>query len=151
VVFALAIGCAGKAHGPGSEGDSGPDGVVDARVPDGFPANCVPFSPLRLPDASPDTCLVSAADLVCQTNEDCEPYFRRGCAICGVFSVIGLNKSNTVQCPAPPCAPPSQPVPPCVDSGFTTQSCQFVASYTDIAVACVNQQCMTYAASAGSE
>jgi type I site-specific restriction endonuclease len=40
---------------------------------------------------------------------------------------------------------------PCVDSGFTTQDCQFVSSFQQIAVACVNQQCMTYAGDAGAE
>jgi hypothetical protein len=131
--------------------DSGPNGLGDARVSGTSPASCVPFAHLMLPDAAPGMCLVTPADVACEASDDCEPNYVRGCAICGVFSVYGLSKVNTLSCPPPPCAPPPQPVPPCVDSGFTTQDCRFVVSYEDIAVACVDGQCMTYAADAGSE
>lgn len=127
------------------------DADLEAETPSAVPTMCVPFAPLRLPEAASEASLAAAASVACSTSTDCEPRYCRGCAICGVFPVVGLNKMHALSCVPPPCAPPPQPVPPCVDSGFTTQDCQFVATFQQIAVACVNQQCMTYAADAGSE
>jgi hypothetical protein len=137
----------GMANGAGS----GTDAAFDAETPREIPTTCVPFALLRQPDAASEAGRVLAADVGCTTSEDCEPHYCRGCAICGVFLVAGLSKTNTVECPDLPCEVPfPQPVP-CVDSGFTTQDCQFVSSFQQIAVACVNQQCMTYAGDAGAE
>ncbi|MGO9836471.1 MAG: hypothetical protein ACLP1X_19905 [Polyangiaceae bacterium] len=146
------IACGGSTTSGAADGAaSGNDAAFDAESPGEIPTTCVPFAPLRLPDAASEAGRALAADVACTTSEDCEPHYCRGCAICGVFLVVGLSKTNTVECVSLPCAPPPQPVPPCVDSGFTTQDCQFVSSFQQIAIACVNQQCMTYAGDAGSE
>jgi hypothetical protein len=139
LLLGLALGCGESTH-------TAPDGGDEASSP-----RCVPFARLLLPDAEPNTCAFSPADIACTTDDDCKPYYVRGCSSCGVFAVVGQSQMNTVNCPVPPCVPPSQPVPPCVDAGYTTQSCQFVSHYSDVAAACVNGQCMTYAVDGGSE
>jgi hypothetical protein len=119
LLFALAVGC-GKAQAVSDDGgvidsmpsDSGSDGLGDARVSGTSPACCVPLTHLMLPDAAPGMCLVTPADVACEASDDCEPNYVRGCAICGVFSVYGLSKLNTLDCPPPPCEAPPQPVPP---------------------------------------
>jgi hypothetical protein len=96
----------------------------------------------------PDTCAVGVNDVTCVASDDCRTFYRPGCALCGVFEIYGLSKTNTVRCNAPLCPPPAYQ-PPCVDAGFKTQDCAFVPNYLDVGVVCVKGQCMTVAIDGG--
>ncbi len=132
---------------PGSSGSSGSSsgggsaGPVDAVAPGAFPPSCAGYAPLVLqPDAAPDTCAFTPADVACTESGDCVPYTRLGCSC--IDAVYGVTRSNMVRCAAPPCPPPPEG---CPASGFVTQSCQVVNDLSQVAVACVNGQCKTYA------
>jgi len=63
----------------------------------------------------------------------------------------GVSTMNTVTCPVEACPPgPMCPVD-ATTYVATQQDCRFVANQQDVAVACVNGQCTTYAVDAGSE
>jgi hypothetical protein len=114
--------------------------AFDAAVPDAFPADCGVLTLMLRPDAAPNTCAFTPADVACDASDDCVPYTVPNCGC--VDGVYGLNKMGTVRCIAPPCPPP---LDGCSVSGFETQDCQVVATQQHVAVACVNHQCMTYA------
>ncbi len=117
--------------------DSGTDASFDALTPDAF-ADCA-WSLVLDPDAAPNTCAVTPADVACNTNADCTSFVRNMCS-CPV-PIYGVNTANTVLCIPPPCVllPPG-------DGGcqgpYETQDCKVTQN---VAVACVNHQCMTYA------
>lgn len=164
-LLALALGCGGKTQsgaktamgssgsatsstsnrGSSSSGwanDAGVSGTFDAEIPDAFPASCGgQFTLVLDPDAATNTCAFSPADVACGADADCTAYLVVGCGC--IDPVWGVNKANTVRCPAPPCPPPSATCPSDA-SGFRAQDCQLVATQQDLSVACVNHQCMTF-------
>jgi hypothetical protein len=126
--------------------DAGDAAIFDAEVPDAFPASCA--IALR-PDAAPHTCAFTPADVFCNMDADCFAFEVVGC--CG-STVVGVNKTSTASCPAPPCVPPDQDAD--CPGGWMTQDCRlvpnspyarFVEGGATVAVACVDHQCMTYA------
>jgi hypothetical protein len=141
----------GAGSDSGSDGTAG--GAFDAEIPDAFPESCGQFTFALNPDAAPHTCAFTPADVACNRNADCEWYIAVGC---GCFQpVYGVNKVRTAACSPPPCPPPLAGCPEDASGGYLTQDCQlvdnspysrFIDSGTTVAVACVNHQCMTYAA-----
>jgi hypothetical protein len=130
--------------GSGSGSEGGSAGNLDAEIPDAFPVSCAQFTFVLQPDAAPNTCAVSPADVACNTNSDCSTYVW-GCGC--IEEVYGVNTSSTVRCTWPPC-----PLCSSADaSGYYTEDCKLVSELQNVAVACVNGQCMTYAPDAGSE
>ena len=134
-----------SSSGGGADADA-PDalpetgGAVDAAVPDGLPADCGELTLMLRPDAAPNTCAFTPADVACDTSDNCFAYTMIGCGC--IDGIYGLNKAETVRCIPPPCPPP---INGCTVSGFETQDCQVVATQQDVAVACVNHECVTYA------
>jgi hypothetical protein len=78
-VNASSGGSSGRGDGSGSAGEGGPsgdgdadevgdawaEGTLDAEIPDAFPASCPQFGFAIEPDAAPDTCAFTQADVVC--------------------------------------------------------------------------------------
>jgi hypothetical protein len=95
-------------------------------------------------DAAPRTCAFTPADVACDSDSDCTVYQVVGC---GCFdAVVGVNASSTAQCLPPPCPPPMSNQCSPYGSGLTTQTCENVSQLSDVAVACVQHVCATYAA-----
>ncbi len=119
--------------------------AFDAAVPDAFPADCGVLTLVLRPDAAPNTCAFTPADVACDASTDCIPYTVTQCGC--VDGVYGLNTTNMVKCVAPPCAPPPPGSAGCQpdNSGFEAQDCRLAADLQQVAVACVDHQCMTYA------
>ena len=115
-------------------------GAVDAAVPDAFPADCGEVTLVLRPDAAPNTCAFTPADVACNTGTDCNSYLVNGCGC--IEPLYGVNTASTAKCEPPPCPPP---LGGCPASGFETQDCKVVTDSQHVAVACVNHQCMTYA------
>jgi hypothetical protein len=115
--------------------------TFDAEIPDGFPTRCGQVSFVLTPDAAPKTCAISPADIACNTLADCTSYAVDVSCDC-VIPVYGINKTNAVRCSPEPCPPPATG---CSVSGYQTQDCRLVTSWPDVAVDCVNHQCLTYA------
>jgi hypothetical protein len=145
-----ASGAAGSGSDSGSEGGTGD--ILDAEIPDAFPATCTEYT-FSL-DAAADTCGFTPADVACNSNADCTTYVKIGC---GCFDpVYGVNTTNTVRCVAPPCGVPLNAdggiyTCPADTSGLYTQDCRFVPDSLSVAAVCVNHQCLTYAVAPGSE
>jgi hypothetical protein len=167
------LGCGGRANGStvstdsgsssglsiGSGSDAASDGglgdIVDAETPDAIPVTCAAFSFVLEPDAAANMCAFTPADVECNSNADCTTYVKNDG--CGCFDPIyGVNTKNTVRCYAPPCGVQLNPdggiyMCPADASGLYTQDCEFVPDSLSVAVACVSHQCLTYAATPGSE
>jgi hypothetical protein len=126
-----------------SRGDAGTAGTFDAETPDAFPASCAHYPLLLDPDAAPNTCAFTPADVACDANADCTQYVVTHCG-CGVDPVYGVNTANTIGCAPSQCPPPQGG---CSDDpfGLYTQDCQVVPHSQNVAVACVNHQCTTFA------
>jgi hypothetical protein len=154
-LFILALGCGGKAQagsgdgggsgssgssGGGSGSSSGSGGIVAAEIPDAFPVRCAQYTFVLDPDAAANTCAFTPADVACSTNADCTTYVDVQCSC--ISPIYGVSTSSTARCTPPPC-----PQSDCSSgaSGFYTQDCQLVPNQQDVAVACVDHQCMTYA------
>lgn len=177
VLAILVVGCGGRASGTrasgsgtesgssagakiaggsasGSESGNEDGNILDAEVPDAFPATCTQYTFVLEPDAAANMCAFTPADVACNSNSDCTTYVKVGC---GCFDPIyGVNTKNTVKCFAPPCgaqldADGGLYTCPSDVSGLYTQACQFVPDSLSVAVACINHQCLTYAATPGSE
>jgi hypothetical protein len=135
-------GGSGSSSGGGasSGSDAGADAAFDADVPDAFPANCGQYTLVIRPDAAPNACAFTPADVACNTSTDCTSYLVNGCGC--IEPLYGVNTASTVKCEPPPC-----PREDCQAdaSGFETQDCKLVQGSNQAAVACVNHQCMTYA------
>jgi hypothetical protein len=126
-----------------SVGDAANDPIPDASIPDAFPASCDGGFTLRLfADASPHTCQLEPSEVACETSTDCSPFEILSCCW---RAAVGVNKTNTASCPAPPCAPPQPGGPPCDDTSIETEDCQSAPDLQHVAVACVDHRCMTYA------
>lgn len=159
VLVALAVGCGSgnqvgsdNGRGDGSVADgtvnaadaetsTGGDGagIGDAGVSDAVLTICGQCT--LVPDAAPHTCALFQPDVVCDKDTDCTVcvWITCGC----IDMVYGLNVASTMRCPPPPpCA--VLPGDECSASGLETQNCQLVNHVTDVAVACVNHQCLTY-------
>jgi hypothetical protein len=133
-------GSGGGADADTPDALTGSGEALDAAVPDAFPADCGVLTLTLRPDAAPNTCAFTPADVACDTSDDCIPYTLVSCGC--IDGVYGLNKTNAVRCIPPPCPPP---INGCPVSGLETQDCQVVATQQDVAVTCANHQCMTYA------
>jgi hypothetical protein len=142
----------GSGSGAGSGSDFGTGDTLDADIPDAFPVTCAQYTFALDPDAAAEMCAFTPADVECNSTTDCTSYVKVGC---GCFSpVYGVNNKNTVKCFAPPCigqisADGGIYTCPADTFGLYTQDCQFVADSQNVAVACVNHQCLTYAAVRG--
>lgn len=98
------------------------------------------------PDAAPDTCSFTPTDVACNANEDCTVYVKANCSC--VKAAFGVNTASTAYCSGDlPCPPPEPGTPGCVSdaSGLGTQDCKLVPGLQQVAVACVNHRCLTYA------
>jgi hypothetical protein len=149
-------GSSGHSSVSGSNGGTG-DGL-DAEVPDAFPVTCAQYTFALDPDAPANTCAITLADVACNSNADCTSYRPPGCGciepVYGVNTTYGVNVKGTALCPPPPCAPQTNAdgglyTCPVDASGPYTEDCQFVPGSQSVAVACVNHQCLTYAAGGG--
>jgi hypothetical protein len=116
-------------------GSGPPDAAIPSSCP-GYPS--IPFEP----DAAPDTCALTPADVACTETSDCVIYTLGTCGC--VTPVYGVNRSSAVRCVYN--CPPPPPPPGCPSEGRVTQTCQVVDDPTEVEVACVNGQCVTYAA-----
>lgn len=133
---------AGSLDGAATDGGLADATALDAQVPDAFPESCDGWAPLVIrADAAPNTCAFRPQDVWCDASTECVPYTLVRCSC--FDSVYGVNKENTVRCPPPPCPPP-QP-PGCTTGGLVTQDCNIVTGSQQVAAACVDHQCMTYA------
>jgi len=93
------------------------------------------------PDAAPETCHFTPADVACDATSDCTVYVVQGCSC--VAPVVGVNMGSTARCPPLPCPPPP-PGGGCPQSGLVTQDCKVVPSTDDVEVSCVGHQCKTF-------
>jgi hypothetical protein len=117
--------------------------ITDASIPDAFPASCDGGFTLRLfPDASPHTCEFAPSGVACETRLDCSLFEIPSCCW---RAAVGVNKTNTASCPAPPCVPPQPGGPACDDTRIETDDCRSAPDVQHVAVACVDHKCMTYA------
>lgn len=131
-----------------SGGDGGAGGTFDAEIPDAFPESCGQFKFALDPDAAPNTCAFTPADVACNTSTDCNSYGVNGCGC--IEPLYGVNEASTAKCIPPPCPPPLNGCRADA-SGYGTQDCKLAPDLQHVAVACVNHQCMTYAVTVGSE
>jgi hypothetical protein len=115
---------------------------LDAAAPDPFDASCGSLALSLDPDATPNTCEVSPADVACNAAADCTVFQVGHCCFSNLY---GVNTASTARCPLPPCAPPSQP---CGTTGYVTEDCSDVPSLSDVGVACIDHRCRTFAATA---
>jgi hypothetical protein len=128
--------------------DSGSDTQLDAG--NGAPTDaCLRFLPTidaaperSAPDApAPLSCAFAPSDLAYNTAADCVVVALTGCG-CWALA-IGANKTNTYNCPPPPCPP----FGPCgADSGLVAQDCQLAPSGAGLSVVCIDDRCSTYVA-----
>jgi hypothetical protein len=155
IALAWALGCGGReSAGSGSDSGGGTGGILDAEIPDAFPATCTEYTFSLDPDAAADTCAFTPADVACNSNADCTTSVKVGCGC--LDPVYGVNTTSTARCVAPPCgvslnADGGIYTCPADRSGLYTQDCQFVPDSLSVAVACVNNECITFAAAPGSE
>jgi hypothetical protein len=96
---------------------------------------------VRLPSntgGAPYNCEVKPADVACNAGSDCVAYPAGQCAC--VAPAFGVNAACGLSCPPPPCPPHACPV-----TGFLTQDCQLVSNLANVAVDCIDHQCLTRA------
>jgi hypothetical protein len=125
------------ADGPASGGRCGVPGIEDAAE-----IRCADAGTFALyTGGAPYNCEVKPADVACNTTSDCVAYPTDECA-CVAFA-YGVNAACGLACTPPPCPPHACPV-----TGFLTQDCQLVSSLENVAVDCVDHQCLTRAVAA---
>ncbi|MGD0676075.1 MAG: hypothetical protein ABSC94_11685 [Polyangiaceae bacterium] len=136
----------GGSTGESSSGSRQSSSVpLDAGLADAHSATCTGYAFEIELDAAPNTCAFTAADVACNTNADCTTYVKSGCGCAD--PVYGVNQASTALCIAPPCVAPRTTCDADA-SGLYTQDCQFVSDLPNVSVACVDHQCLTYAAGA---
>lgn len=135
-LIAFAVGCSGKTEVTPGGGDDG------SSSSDAFPASCGPNAFVLRPDAAPNTCAFTPADVACNTNADCSTYTPVSCGCSN--AVWGVNKTNTVRCIPPPCPPPMTDCEPDA-SGLYTEDCQLVPFNHAVVAACVDHRCLSFA------
>jgi hypothetical protein len=178
VLLAVAIGCGGKAQSVADSGDGSASSGVDGSSGGGIPSvvtsgdddASVQSSDGQSPSGTSDSgqgaksdaeavpgasCgqrLPCAVDIACSVTTDCTFGIWGGSCGGGCTTLTyGVSTANTVICPVEACPPgPACPVD-ATTYVATQQDCRLVANRQDVAVACVNGQCTTYAVDAGSE
>jgi len=145
-----AVGGQGDANIGDGASSTVPDAGADwdaygGEVPDAFPDDCATALPVVAEEYATvhDTrCQLSPGNVACESTNDCIVNFLPQC--CGSSLAVGVNRDASLVC-APPngCLPPpgSGPCAPSV----ATEDCQEVAASHYVGVACVNNQCLTYA------
>lgn len=143
---------AGAASGTGSGSTSSPRGSdagadstasgVQCGVPalaDASEVHCGDAGTFALyTGGAPYNCEVKPADVACNASSDCVAYPAGQCAC--VAPAFGVNAACGLSCPPPPCPPHACPV-----TGFLTQDCQLVSNLANVAVDCIDHQCLTRA------
>jgi hypothetical protein len=129
--------------GATAESEAGPN-VLAAEAPDAFPDDCATALPVFAKYASGPPCQLSPSNVACESTNDCVVTLIPLC--CG-SEAVGVNKDASLVClPPNGCLPPppGSGIAPCSPS-VATEDCRTVAARQDVGVACVNQQCLTYA------
>jgi hypothetical protein len=116
------------------------------EVPDAFPDDCATALPVLAEGYADTHCQLSPGNVACESTNDCIVTLLPLC--CG-SDAVGVNRDASVVCPPPNgCMPP----PPgsginACSPGVATEDCRVVAALQYVGVACVDNQCLTYAVS----
>jgi len=135
----------GQSDAAAAESGAGPDAFA-SEVPDAFPDDCATALPVLAEyfAAGTPTCRLSPGNVACESTNDCVVYPIGLC--CGI-DAVGVNRDASLICPpqnCPPKPPPGSEVE-CSPGSIATEDCRVVAARQYVGVACVNNQCLTYA------
>jgi hypothetical protein len=125
---------------------AGPDAFA-TDVPDAFPDDCATAFPVLAQyfAAGTPTCRLSPGNVACESTNDCVVYL---IGLCSGIDAVGVNRDASLICASQNC-----PMPPPPGSGvesspgsIRTEDCRVVEGRQYVGVACVNNECLTYAA-----
>jgi hypothetical protein len=134
----------GQSDAAATESGAGPDAFV-TEVPDAFPDDCATALPVLAEEYAATHCQLSPGNVACESTKDCVVELLPLC--CG-SDAVGVNRDASLFCASPNgCLPPppGSGIAPCSPS-VATEDCRVVAARQYVGVACVNNQCLTYAA-----
>lgn len=158
-------------HSDASDGSVTPDAtvvamsdasVVDAAdVSDGETLDGCHYLDAEVPSAQSDGacglrlvscsagCGFTPTDVACDSSSECRTFTVPGHCGCG-GQVVGVNTTSTgsiVRCPLTYCPPP----PSGTLCPLLTEHCEAIYDASNVAVACVDHQCVTYATAVGGD